>query len=184
MEDRKIKVQNRDYGVVGYTIPDLNNLRRSFQPNEVKYIDFDELFKLYQVPGGAYIIENYLIINDDQAIEELIGGVEPEYYYTEAEVVRILKEGSIDEFEDCLNFAPKGVIDLIKDISVKLPLNDIAKRDMIFKKTGFNVTNAIEISKMDEPVESADRPTRKAATPTRKTEEKKVVRKVVKKTTE
>lgn len=184
MEDRKIKVQNRDYGVVGYTIPDLNNLRRSFQPNEVKYIDFDELFKLYQVPGGAYIIENYLIINDDQAIEELIGGVEPEYYYTEAEVIRILKEGSIDEFEDCLNFAPKGVIDLIKDISVKLPLNDIAKRDMIFKKTGFNVTNAIEISKMDEPVESADRPTRKAATPTRKTEEKKVVRKVVKKTTE
>lgn len=184
MEDRKIKVQNRDYGVVGYTIPDLNNLRRSFQPNEVKYIDFDELFKLYQVPGGAYIIENYLIINDDQAIEELIGGVEPEYYYTEAEVIRILKEGSIDEFEDCLNFAPKGVIDLIKDISVKLPLNDIAKRDMIFKKTGFNVTNAIEISKMDEPVESADKPTRKAATPTRKTEENKVVRKVVKKTTE
>ena len=183
MEDRKIKVQNRDYGVVGYTIPDLNNLRRTFQPNEVKYIDFDELFKLYQVPGGAYIIENYLIINDDQAIKELIGGVEPEYYYTEAEVIRILKEGSIDEFEDCLNFAPKGVIDLIKDISVKLPLNDIAKRDMIFKKTGFNVTNAIEISKMDEPVESADRPTRKAATPTRKTEEK-VVRKVVKKTTE
>jgi len=183
MEDRKIKVQNRDYGVVGYTIPDLNNLRRTFQPNEVKYIDFDELFKLYQVPGGAYIIENYLIINDDQAIEELIGGVEPEYYYTEAEVVRILKEGSIDEFEDCLNFAPKGVIDLIKDISVKLPLNDIAKRDMIFKKTGFNVTNAIEISKMDEPVENVDRPTRKAATPTRKTEEK-VVRKVVKKTTE
>jgi hypothetical protein len=183
MEDRKIKVQNRDYGVVGYTIPDLNNLRRTFQPNEVKYIDFDELFKLYQVPGGAYIIENYLIINDDQAIEELIGGVEPEYYYTEAEVVRILKEGSIDEFEDCLNFAPKGVIDLIKDISVKLPLNDIAKRDMIFKKTGFNVTNAIEISKMDEPVENVDRPTRKAATPARKTEEK-VVRKVVKKTTE
>ena len=183
MEDRKIKVQNRDYGVVGYTIPDLNNLRRSFQPNEVKYIDFDELFKLYQVPGGAYIIENYLIINDDQAIEELIGGVEPEYYYTEAEVIRILKEGSIDEFEDCLNFAPKGVIDLIKDISVKLPLNDIAKRDMIFKKTGFNVTNAIEISKMDEPVENVDRPTRKAATPTRKTEEK-IVRKVVKKTTE
>lgn len=183
MEDRKIKVQNRDYGVVGYTIPDLNNLRRSFQPNEVKYIDFDELFKLYQVPGGAYIIENYLIINDDQAIEELIGGVEPEYYYTEAEVIRILKEGSIDEFEDCLNFAPKGVIDLIKDISVKLPLNDIAKRDMIFKKTGFNVTNAIEISKMDEPVENVDRPARKAATPTRKTEEK-VVRKVVKKTTE
>ena len=183
MEDRKIKVQNRDYGVVGYTIPDLNNLRRTFQPNEVKYIDFDELFKLYQVPGGAYIIENYLIINDDQAIEELIGGVEPEYYYTEAEVIRILKEGSIDEFEDCLNFAPKGVIDLIKDISVKLPLNDIAKRDMIFKKTGFNVTNAIEISKMDEPVENVDRPTRKAATPTRKTEEK-IVRKVVKKTTE
>ena len=183
MENKTVKVQNRDFGVVSYVIPDLNNLYREFQPNEIKYIDFDELFKLYQVPGGAYIIENYLIIDDNQVVAELLGEVEPEYYYTEEEIIKILKEGSLDEFEDCLNFAPKGVIDLIKDIAVKLPLNDIAKRDMIFKKTGYNVTNAIEIAKIDGPVEQVEKPTRKAAVPGKKTEEK-IVRKVVKKTTD
>ena len=59
-ETRRIKVQNRDYGSVGYTIPDLNNLHREFQPRETKIITFDELFKLSQVPGGEYIILNYL----------------------------------------------------------------------------------------------------------------------------
>ena len=183
VNNKTVKVKNRDFGVVSYSIPDLNNLYREFQPNEVKFITYDELFKLYQVPGGAYIIENYLIIDDEEAVAGLLGEVEPEYFYTEEEVTKLLKEGSLDEFEDCLNFAPIGVIDLIKDIAVKMPLNDIAKRDMIFKKTGYNVTNAIEIAKIDGPVEQAQKPTRKAAVPGKKTEEK-IVRKVVKKTTE
>ena len=33
-----VKVQNRDNGSVGYTIPDLNNLHRTYQPNETKNI--------------------------------------------------------------------------------------------------------------------------------------------------
>ena len=31
-----IKVINRDNGIVGYTIPDLNNLTRTFQKGETK----------------------------------------------------------------------------------------------------------------------------------------------------
>lgn len=178
MEDKKvIAVQNRDFGSIGYSIPDLN-LHREFQPNEIKYITFDELFKLVQVPGGEYIINNYLIIHDQEAIEELIGAVEPEYFYTEDKVIELMKNGSIDEFEDCLNFAPEGVIELIKQYAVKLPLNDVAKRDLILKKTGFNVANAIDLTKDDQVVE-VNKPTRKAEKP--KTEDK-PVRKVVKPT--
>ncbi len=179
--NEKIKVQNRDFGTVGYTIPDLNNLHREFQPNEVKYIPFDELFKLYQVPGGAYILENYLIIDNQEVIDEIVGQVEPEYFYTETEIIDLMKNGSIDEFEDCLNFAPKGVLDLIKELSVRLPLNDVAKRDLILKKLGFSVASAIELAKTDEEVVDDVKPTRKAAAP--KTPER-VVRKVVKKTEE
>jgi len=36
--------------------------------------------------------------------------------------------GSLDEFLDCLDFAPEGVKDLIKTLSVELPLNDVSKR--------------------------------------------------------
>lgn len=159
-----IKVQNRDFGTVTYTIPDLNNLYREYQPNEVKQVTFDELFKLSQVPGGMYIITNYLIIYDEETVAALLGEVEPEYFYTEKQVVELMKNGTLDEFEDCLNFAPSGVLDLIKDLAVKLPLNDVAKRDLILKKLSFNVATAIELTKNDEaPVETA--PVRKAAVP-------------------
>ena len=48
---------------------------------------------------------------------------------------------------DCLDFAPIGVIDLVKELAVKLKINDISKREAIFEKTGFNVSKAIEINK-------------------------------------
>lgn len=178
--NKTTKVQNRDFGVVGYTIPDLNNLYRTFQPNEIKELDYEELFKLYQTPGGAYILENYLIIFDKEMLESILGGVEPEYFYTSEDIIDLMVNGSLDEFEDCLNFAPKGVLDLIKQLSVSLPLNDVAKRDLILKKLNFNVANAIEISQVDGPVEQNEKPQRKAAKPGEKTNTP--VRKVVKKT--
>ena len=178
-ENKKIKVQNRDFGSVGYTIPDLNNLHRTFQPNEIKIITYDELFKLSQVPGGDYIIANYLIIHDEEAVKELIGMIEPEYFYTEQDIVRLMQFGSVDEFEDCLNFAPLGVLELIKQVAVALPLNDVAKRDLIQKKLSFDVAGAIELAKTEE-VEVAEAPKRKAAVP--KTEDKAPVRKVIKAT--
>lgn len=165
IDDKKmIKVQNRDYGTVGYTIEDLNNLHRTFQPNEIKVIPYNELFKLSQVPGGAYIISNYLIIHDQEAVKELLGVIEPEYFYTENDIKRLMIQGSIDEFEDCLNFAPQGVLELIKQVAVTLPLNDVAKRDLILKKLDFNVASAIELAKVDE-VEVTEAPKRKAAKP-------------------
>lgn len=175
-DDTLIPVQNRDFGSVGYTIPDLNNLHREFQPGEIKKVPYGELFKLIQVPGGEYIINNYLIIHDEEAVAALLGEVEPEYFYKEEEIIELMKNGSADEFEDCLNFAPSGVLELIKDLAVKLPLNDVAKRDLILKKLGFSVANAIELTKDDAP-EEVVKPIRKAAKP--KAEDK-PVRKVVK----
>jgi len=58
-----------------------------------------------------------------------------------------MQTGSLDEFLDCLDFAPEGVKDLIKNLAVDLPLNDVAKREAIFNKLGFNVDNAIRIKK-------------------------------------
>lgn len=176
--ETKIKVKNRDSGSVGYTIPDLS-LVRNFQPGEVKELTFEELFKLYQTPGGDYIINNYLIVYNQEALDEILNAdVEPEYFYTENEIVDLLKNGSLDEFEDCLNFAPEGVLDLIKEFAVKLPLNDVAKRDLILKKLSFDVAGAIELAKTDD-VQVEERPQRKAKPKTASTTGP--VRKVVKK---
>ena len=152
LDDVIIEVTNRDNGSVGYSIEDLNNLHRNFMPNETKKITMGELRKLAYTPGGEYLLTNCLKLNNDDAIDELIGKVEIEYYYDEDKIKDLLTNGSIDEFLDCLDFAPDGVIDLVKNLAVTLKLNDYAKREAIFEKTGFDVTKAIEINKATEEI--------------------------------
>lgn len=142
-----IKVMNRDNGTVGYTIPDLNNLHRNFQPKEEKEVTMEELRKLSYLPGGETIIRDCLIIENEEALKELLSNVEPEYFYTEEDIRTLLTSGTIDQFMDCLDFAPAGVIDLVKDLAVKMEINDIRKRQAILEKTGFNVDKAIQINK-------------------------------------
>lgn len=148
IDDKEIVlVKNRNNGTTGYVIPDLGNLHRSFSPGETKKITMEELRKLSYVAGGQYILENYLIIeNNEEAIKELLSDVEPEYHYGEEEVKELLLRGSAEQLMDALDFAPTGVIELIKKYAVDLKLNDIQKRDIILEKTGFNVTTAIFIN--------------------------------------
>ncbi len=141
-----VSVTNRDNGNVGYTIPDLG-INRTYHPGETKKITMDELYKLSYLPGGMILLKDLLIVDNPEALAEVLNqNVEPEYYYTEADVKELLLNGSLDQLKDCLDFAPEGVIDLIKDFAVKLEINDIAKRDTISEKTGFNITRAIEIN--------------------------------------
>lgn len=146
-KDTLIKVRNRSEGSVGYVIPDLGNLNRQFEINETKEISFDELKKLYSVPGGQYILNNCLIIEDKEALKELVGNVEPEYFYTEDDITKLLTTGTLDAFLDFLDFSPQGGIDMAKSLAVTLEISDINKREAIKKKTGFDVTRAIEINK-------------------------------------
>lgn len=169
----KIKVTNRKNAIVGYTIPDMNNLRREFQPGETKTLDDEEMFKLSQIPGGKYILNNSLIIEDAAVVQDIVGNVEPEYFYKEEDVKKIMLEGTIDEFDDMITFSPKGNVELIKQLAVALPLNDVAKRKIIFEKTGFSVENALKLMEGEEK-EEVVKPQRKAAPPTAT----KVVRKV------
>ena len=150
MNNKIYDVTNRSNIQVGYTIPELNNLRRDFTPGETKRIGYEELEKLSYIPGGMYILSEYLMVQDVEVLDKLNMKPEREYHLNHEEVVKLLKTGSMDEFLDCLDFAPKGVIDIIKDASVKLPLNDMEKRQAILDKTGFNVTKAIENSKTEE----------------------------------
>lgn len=141
-----IKVTNRFNGSIGYTIRDLNNLSRVFAPGETKEITMEELRKLSWETGGRTLINDYLIIQNEDALQEILGNPEPEYYYTEEDVRDLLENQSLDALKDCLDFAPRGTVDLVKKIAVELPLNDVAKRKAILDMTGFNVTSAVEIN--------------------------------------
>ena len=153
-EKKIVRVTNRDNGHVGYRIPDMNNLVRDFSANETKNITVEELKKLAYISGGPTLIRDYLIIDDAEVVKEVLGKVEPEYYYTEDDVKNLLLTGSLDALKDCLEFAPKGTIDLVKKLAIEMPLNDIAKRKAILEMTGFNVDAAIMIN--EETKEESD----------------------------
>ena len=164
-----IKVINKFSGVVGYDVPDLQ-VHRNFMPNETKDISYEELEKLSFLPGGEVILREYLEITDPEVANQLLHKKpEPEYYYSKQDVKKLMEEGSLDQFLDCLDFAPSVIIDVIKDLAVSLPLNDVAKREAIKEKLGFDVTRAIEIknTKLDGQVEAetAASSTRRVAAP-------------------
>ena len=142
-----VKVTNRDNGSVGYSIPDLGNLQRRFEAGETKEVTAEELRKLSYSIGGKVILDEYLIIHNKELVEELLGEVEPEYYFEESDVKELLEKGSLDALKDCLDFAPEGTIELVKKVAVETELNDIKKREAIQASTGFNVTSAIEVNK-------------------------------------
>lgn len=155
MEDNKlINVRNRNSGETGYVIPD-RNINRSWQPNETKKIPFEELRAFSFMPGGLYCLNNLLVVEDSGALEELNMNVEPEYFYTEKDIERILLQGTIDEFADFLDFAPEGAISLARDMAVKEEIPDVRKREMLSKKTGLNINNAIMVNKVMAEEEEA-----------------------------
>ena len=121
-----MKVRNRCTGTVVYSVPDLN-IRRDFAPGEIKEIPKNELEALLQKPGGKAILMKYLQVSKED-IENLdVIQPEQEYFYTDEDVKKIMKYGSQDEFLDMLDFAPTGVIDMIKYYAVKLPLTAQSK---------------------------------------------------------
>lgn len=158
MEDsKKVKIVNRaGNGVVSYTIPDMGNLQRVFQDGEEKVITFEEIRKLSYVPGGMVLLNDYLVIEDRQVLEELNMNPEQEYFYTKEDIEQLMKEGSLEEFLDCLDFAPEGVLEAIKTLSVELPLNDVAKRKAILEKLNFNVDNAVKNKQLIEQEDDFD----------------------------
>lgn len=156
-KDTVIRVKNRTDRTVGYKVPDLN-IRRQFRPNEPKEVTMGELRSLSYTGGGEYIIRNYFQLDNKEAVRELLGEVEPEYFYTKDQVIELLTNGSLDELKDCLDFAPSGVIDLIKDVAIKTELNDVKKREAIFELTGLNINKAIEF---ERETKEADKDTEK-----------------------
>ena len=161
-----IKVTNRNNGSVGYSIPDLGNLHRRFESGETKEVTMEELRKLSYSIGGKVILDEYLVIHSNEAVAELLGTVEPEYYYSEEDVRNLLANGSLDELKDCLDFAPEGTIDLVKKVAVETELNDIRKREAIKASTGFNVTSAIEVNRETSEEKPEETKVRRAATKT------------------
>ena len=176
-------VQNRSAGRVVYSIPD-RNIRKDLAPGQSIKVPKEEVEALAYTNGGMELIRNYLLVKDEQTLDELNVKREPEYYMDINQVAELLTKGSLDEFLDALDFAPAGVIDMIKDLSVQLPLNDVAKRQALKEKTGYDIDTAIRNNLADKAPEDDDAVEEKKETPkrrvvqqTRRTDGSKIIKK-------
>ena len=137
-----MKVKNRSASVAGYRIPD-SNVRRRFLPGEIKDIAAEELKQLLFQPGGRKLLENYLQVSAEDLKKLEMDTPEREYFYSDEEIKRIITAGSLDEFLDMLDFAPQGVINLVKTYAVSLPITDLYKIKALREKTGFDAEKTI-----------------------------------------
>lgn len=168
MSNDLYNVKNRSAGMVVYSVPELG-VRRVFSPGETKRITFNELEALSFIPGGKEIIANYLQVRSAQVLEELNVHTEPEYFMDRDQVIELIKTGSLDQFMDALDFAPAGVIELIKTLSVELPVDDFNKRKAIKDKLGYDIDAAIKNSSKNDAIEEDAAPVvnerRRSSTP-------------------
>jgi hypothetical protein len=142
------RVKNRGASTVVYKIPE-DGIRREFKPGQTLSISSEELEKLTYQPGGTLILSQFLQILDLEGIQKANIKTEPEYHMSEAEIAALIKSGSLDAFLDALDFAPIGVIDLIKKMSIDIPMVDIQKRKALKEKTGFDVEAALKHQEED-----------------------------------
>ena len=169
-ETTMYNVKNRSSSIVVYRIPE-TNLRREFEPGEIKRVPFGELEKLTYQPGGRELLENFLQILEEEVTTDLNVHREVEYDMSETQIKDLLLNGSLDAFLDALDFAPIGVIDLIKTLSVQLPLTDLNKRRALKEKTGFDVDRAlvhVEEERMAEMQKDPNKIDTAEAAPTRR----------------
>lgn len=156
--EKMIQVKNRSASQVIYTVGELG-IRREFAPGEVKKISYEELEKLSWQPGGREIIASFLQLKSMEVLEELSIPTEVEYHMSEEQIIELLLHGDYDAYLDCLQFAPAGVIDLIKTFAVELPLTDTQKIEALKERTGFDVIQALKNKKADEEPETAEEAT-------------------------
>lgn len=137
------RVKNRGASTVVYKIAD-KGIRREFKPGQIMSISSEELEELTFQPGGTLILSQFLQIMDLDGIQAARIKTEPEYHMSEQDVAKLITSGSLDAFLDCLDFAPIGIIDLIKKLAIEIPMVDIQKRKALKEKTGFDVEAALK----------------------------------------
>jgi hypothetical protein len=163
MENKKYNVTSKFNGYVSVSL--LNSGIKYVWNNINSSLDLtkEEIKQILNTPGGRDILENKVIISDADILKELNLNVEPEYFYTEKDIEDLLKNGSIDQLQDALDFAPEGTVDLIVETATKMKLEDRNKLKIIKESTGFDVESMIDISADNQNEQETTERTRRAA---------------------
>ena len=165
-KEKRVKVVNRASGSLAYKIDTLRVTRHWRKPGDYLNISIAELLELKTVRGGQSLLKNYVIIEDKEALSVLFPDqeLEPEYNYGLKEIETLLYEADTEQLLDALDFAPKGVLDLIKAKSAEKLPNTTAKIEAINKKFKIDLNKVNELYQEKEILEEKPKQTRRRRT--------------------
>lgn len=149
-DDKLIPVTNFMNHKVVFALPEYNR-RYAFNAYEKKQIPAGQLRALNSSNGGHVLLMDYLHVGSVPLAHEL--GVPEdciEYNWTKTDVDNCLLKEPIEVLEDALDFAPKGIVEMLKDRAVELEIADNNKRTAIFEATGADITNIIANKHLSE----------------------------------
>lgn len=158
---------------VGYRTPS-TNVRRELPAGGSIKVSAGEIREMTYSKGCMELLRNYLqVCNKNLALEIGVSedSIENEYNWTINDIHKCLLEGSLEELEDAMDFAPEGIKESLLSEAVNLEIPDVRKREVISKAMDRDVSKIIENKHLIE----AD--TKEAA------EKKTTTRRVTKKTT-
>ena len=177
-DEAVVSLTNMVDHTVSYSVPEMN-VSRHFDVFETKKVPAKEIRALNYKRGGHVLLQHYLCVKNDELKKEIDVPVDlPEYDYTVEDVDRILLKDDEDVLRDTLDFAPDGIVELVKSRAFKLKIPDTNKRRIIFEMTGTDIDTQITLQEQAEKALSRDgvttnnekqeQPTRKRRVPVNK----------------
>lgn len=146
---KKVKVWNRSSGKISYEIPELRARKEWTVVGALQQVSVEELQALRYMPGGAKLMDKYMLIKDQDVCEFLGMATDPEYFYDENDIKVLLEKGTMDQLLDCLEFAPAGVLEILRQIAVDSKLDSSEKRRVISEHLKVNIDAMIKNNEVD-----------------------------------
>jgi len=165
--NKKVSVRNRAKGSISYTIDALRVTRSWATTGAVINIPINELIELTTIPGGQKLLDKYLVIEDKEALSAVYDyELAPEYNYGETEIDYLLHNGTNEQLLDALDYAPQGVLDLIRTMSIKKMPDTTVKVSAINNKFQINLSNlALNAAETEEDDKEEENTAARRSTP-------------------
>lgn len=134
--------------------------RYVFGPQQTKTLSAGELRSMAYVPGVLSMLYDgkLRIKNKDLCVEFNIPVDVPEYDMTQDDVDDMLLNKELDYLLDALDWAPEGILELIKNRAIALRITDIVKRKSISDALGCDIDNMIRTAEKLEVTSAVEAP--------------------------
>ena len=144
MEKKTLAIKNISTHEVGIVVPEIR-LSRFIQPNRSIKMGKDQLEEAKTYPGVAELFNSqYLICEDDEAMEEIGGGyvsipATEEEKMSEEDIIKLIQTGSDLQFDKLLKSASQYRLDTIISAALKCESLTFSKINLLKAATGKDI---------------------------------------------